>query len=71
LKVADADWGATTSSPVLKQELQWYLKTPGMWSTDGRFTPALYGVGKQMLLTSGLVHSVPSYQTLTKGSPSS
>ncbi len=74
-KQVSADWVKSkqlTMSDAVQQELIGeFLSSPGVWSTNGKFTQSLYDAGKAMLVGSGKVQAanIPSYASLTQYSP--
>jgi len=71
MKMATAEWGATTSAADLQSQLAAYLTNPGIWSPDCVYTVVLYTNTRQLLLDSGLftVDGFPTYRQLTQYAP--
>ena len=71
MKMATAEWGATTSAQDLQSQLEAYLSNPGIWSLDGVYTVVLYNNTRQLLLDSGLFPApgFPTYRQLTQYAP--
>jgi len=71
MKMATAEWGATTSAADLQSQLAAYLTNPGIWSPDCVYTVVLYTNTRQLLLDSGLftADGFPTYRQLTQYAP--
>ena len=71
MKMATAEWGATTSAANLQIQLDAYLRNPGVWSLDCVYTVVLYNNTRELLLDSGLFQEAgfPTFHQLTQYAP--